>query len=158
MNDRDERIILPDRGVGRDLGRNPAFTGGMPGTRQDSRDGVSLGSVGGWGERNDSVRSMAATAIGVSVFTQGGKTTSYRIAEGAGALRGWSISADFSCTIRLRTNNANGTVIAIFGSDSEIHLVHYLGDFGVSYDSLWIEVVSNSSGSVSGAVWVASVE
>lgn len=148
---KDERIILPDRGYGRDLGRNPTFDG----TRQrksPDQDSSPL-SVGGYGERNDRVKSFAATAIS---FFGGGV-----IYNGAGALRGWSIvqsEAATNSTINIRNRDATGTILASITPTNSNDLNMSLGDFGVNFDSLYIEIVTSGSQAVQGTVWVASVE
>lgn len=160
--EKDERIILPDRGIGRDIGRNPAFDGAVPHTRQDAREGVAFGSVGGWGERNDAVRSMAATAVAIGMFAESTQDNFYRVVEGAGALRGWSLilsDPPASGTVTLRANNQNGPIIARFSLDDyPAFATQYLGDFGINFDTLWLQVSLDAAQVVSGAIWVASVE
>ncbi len=167
--DRDERTILPDRGFGRDIGLNPSFHGGVPSTRQDNRDGVGLGSVGGWGERNDSIKTFAATPLAVYLNVAGlaGATvSSVRVAEGAGALRGVSLAVNEvpisdPFHVYLYSRNPQGTMLAHFLLMPYQPTVEiYLGDFGLSFDSLWLVVktVGDSANVITGSIWVATVE
>lgn len=151
--DKDERIHMRDRGASRDLGRNPAFDG----TKQRGVNLPEEMSVGGFGERNQRVRSMAATAVSFS----GASGVVY---EGAGAFRGFCIhpgvTGDDTVSIEFRAGNANGNLIAACYAAPAQTVIQYLGDFGVNFDTLYVKVTVVTAGSNprNGIVYVASVE
>lgn len=159
MGDKDERMHLRDRGVGRDLGRNPAFDG----TKQR---GVTLPAhmddaynVGGAYERNQRVRSFAATTVGFG-------PVSGRAYEGAGALRGYTVRAIATGDTAIVNIYSGGSNIgALLASEyvlpATTHNV-YFGDFGINVDSIYVEVLDVTTPGnlpdITGTLFVASVE
>lgn len=82
---RDERLILRDRGVGRDIGRNPLFDPHPPTTRTGQRRAQTdtMRAVGGFGQRTESVTSYSATPVAFQLIP--GRQD---IVNGAGAFHG----------------------------------------------------------------------
>lgn len=149
----DERIHMRDRGRSRDIGLNPTFTGAKPVTRQETHEL----SVGGYGRREESVSTFAATAVGFS-YAIGQQT----VIGGAGAFRGYAINC---------IGTGTGTIVVLFkvgGLPAAAVTLNpsgsangYLGDIGVGFNSLTVEIIVDGTVSVTrwdAAVIVASTE
>lgn len=150
----DERIILPDRGVGRDLGQNPTFQGRKPQTRQDTRPDPRY-AVGGYGVRDEQVTTFQANAV------QFGGVNGM-IVQGAGALRGisfGSLTADVRLFLR-SGSNLNAPII--FGGVATVNEGYtryvYFGDFGIGFNNLWVSFPTTPPADFFGIAHVASTE
>lgn len=144
----DERIIMHDRGKGRDIGQNPTFVGVRPRTRTDTHNAQN--AVGSYGERNEQVTSFAATAIG---FTGG---VSQGITSGSGALKGVTVEA-IGGPARIRLRNGQGGVILFTANlDAGTSATHFFGDHGINCGGLYLEVLTGTD--LAGSVWIASTE
>ena len=164
MNEIDERIHIADRGKSRDIGRNPAFDGTLQrGVKPSNADAIDRAmAVGGAFEQNDRVRSFAASSVQIGPYAG-------VVVEGAGALRGVSMciaGASQPFTVRLHSGSLVGTIIASFVLGESVGLYSialWFGDFGINFDSLFLEYVDVITGAavtppIIGTVNVASVE
>lgn len=147
-NEKDERIILADRGRGRDIGHNPTFVGTKPRTRTENRGVPGQLSVGGYGQREETVTSFAGTAVGIS-----GAVGVQTIVGGAGALRGLCVAAfGLSGPLTVLLKAGNVVLIAVnIDATNPVQNV-YLGDLGISFNGLTAEII----GSATFTRWVAS--
>lgn len=166
--DTDERLNL-GAGRGREIGNRPDYDPRVPKTRQQARAESQTMTVGGFGERNERVKSLAATAISFGPF-QG------RIYEGAGAFKGFRLGCDYdgvssAVACAIHSGSLNGPILAsLVVNPKDTSLCQdalSLGDFGVNFDSLYVEIYLNSAHgtfnasdlpSLNGTVYVASVE
>ena len=100
----DERIIMPDRGVGRDIGRRPDFSPKRPETRSENR---SLLQVGGYGRAEESIVSAAQRYVTFTLpISETRVTSEYVLAEGSGAISGINLGyygsgIEFLCRVEL---------------------------------------------------------
>ena len=144
--DQDERIHMLDRGMGRDIGRNPTFHGQKPVTRTE-RKGAPGESVGGYGTRDEVVTSFAATAIAVSAISQ-------TLAVGSSALKGFSFMAkDGAAEIQLKVG---GVVVWAGKLAVDQTVTQFFGDHGIGGNGVSLVVLSGLT--LVGSVWVASTE
>lgn len=150
-DEHDERIHLRDRGVGRDIGRNPAFAGDMPRTRQTVRQESAGLQVGGYGTRDQEITSFAATAVGI---------TASGVAVGGGSsLRGFTVIAPGTTGFVLFRDGQNGPILAACALP---FATVYLGDIGVNFNSLYVDVRDAAMVvqdiAITGSVTVGTVE
>ena len=159
---RDERLILRDRGVGRDIGRNPLFDPDRPRTRTENRRAATdtLHAVGGFGQRTESVTSYSATPVAFQLVP--GRQD---IVNGAGAFHGITAYYDETSTnpsptsIQLLVTSGNvplGSLSLSAGIPASLVL-----PMGVNINSLTVETVISGTPAFNRsncAVWVATVE
>lgn len=148
-DDKDERIHLRDRGVGRDIGRNPLYDGTKPHTRQDTRALATMRTVGGYGGADEEIVSMGARAIGITGFSQ-------QIAGGPGALRGVSVWTETATVFCLRSDSMNGGILWIASVDAGKSVTCQFGDWGISFNRLYLTV--DVAVNARGAVWIGATE
>lgn len=166
--EKDERIHIPGTGAGRDIGRRQDYDPRVPMTREQARRENQAFTVGGFGERNDKVTSLAATAI------EFGGAEGY-LYSGAGSLKAIQFRTSYHDThgtiaFDIRNGGAQGALL-FRGMVTPINLATSVsqfswGDFGVNFDSLYVSNYILSSGlpvdltqvTIGGTVYVASVE
>ena len=147
--DSDERL-KPHGAPSRDIGRNPQFNGSKPKTRADDHN-AAMSTVGGYGNRDETVTTFAATAIGF--YGQSSQT----VATGSGSIKAITIEAISTFRGRLRVNGPTGPVLAYFNLSAQSAQTIWFGDHGVNYNSLYIEQ-DLGGGEYRGSVMIASTE
>lgn len=168
----DERLIMPDRGVGRDIGRRLDFNPHRPSTRSESRN---LGQVGGYGRGEESITSMAQRYVTFTLpITTSRRTERYTLVEGPGAVSGINLAyygsgAEYLCRVEL-VDGQSEQVLYRFGlyntSLESSQVLHQFSDWGVQFNRLILRttteyVGSNQGGEMylnQGTVYLSSVE
>lgn len=171
--DHDERLHLRDRGVGRDIGRNPTYRGIKPRTRQDTRALTTMESVGSWGTAEETITSMSQQFVpfivmdSTAVFTQ-------TLVQGAGSLTGFVLTLVIPGNGALvaelydgRTGRRLYNCVAATGNatrqNNVVNISQRFGDWGVSFNNLvlktWrIDPPGNPIEYAAGVVTLASIE
>lgn len=111
----DERIHLRDRGIGRDLGRNPLFDGRKPTTRSDNH---TLNSVGdSFGNNTDKITSWFANPVPFQMYPGLAQT----VVNGASVLYG------ITCSYTTRENYATVPMTPAYGTGGAGYVDTYNG-------------------------------
>ena len=158
---RDERLILRDRGVGRDIGRNPLFDPDRPRTRTENRRAATdtLRAVGGFGQRTESIVSYAATAVGFGLVPG-----VQPVINGAGAFHGISalyLDVDPASTgvVYVLVSSGSSPICQLalrHGIPAALSIPQGVNINGLSIECIWTGAVAISRSSA--AIWAATVE
>ncbi len=146
--DHDERLHLRDRGVGRDIGRNPAYRGIKPRTRQDTRALTTMESVGSWGTAEETITSMSRNSVAFIVPLNDNVLFRQTLVSGSGSLCSIGVTLLASGTLSAVTlrliNGRSNQAIHVWSMTTNdagrgSNYMSYFGDWGVSFNDLILE-------------------